>query len=273
MQAADPQAADLAALVRPLRADPGAGAVLCDVDGTLAPIADRAEDAAVPAEARELLADLARGYAIVACVSGRRALVARELVGLDCLTYVGNHGYERLRPGAAEPELEPALAGHEPAAAEFAATLEAAALAAAGLRTEDKGPIRAIHWRGAPDPDAAERRAEQIAADAQGRGLLVHWGRMVVEIRPPVEIDKGVAVASLLDGAGVRAAIYGGDDRTDIDAFRSLHDLRDSGRLDAAVCVGIASAEGPAELAAAADLLVQGTAGFRDVLRALRPEA
>lgn len=271
MQAADSQATSLAELVRPLRDDPAAAAVLCDVDGTLAPIVERAGDAAVPQAAREELASLARSYGLVACISGRRASVARELVGLDGLTYIGNHGYERLAPGAADPELDPALAGRETEAAEFVAGLDDGELDAVGLRVEDKGPIRALHWRGAPDELAAGRRADEIAADAQERGLLVHAGRMVLEIRPPVEIDKGMAVAGLLAGAGLRAAMYGGDDRTDLDAFRSLRELRDAGGLDTAVCVGVTSDEGPAELVDEADALVDGTEGFLDVLRLLRP--
>jgi trehalose 6-phosphate phosphatase len=271
VQAADSQAPDVAELVLPLRQNPGAAAVLCDVDGTLAPIVERAEDAAVPAAARAELEQLARSYAIVACISGRRASVARELVGIDGLTYIGNHGYERLAPRAPEAEPVPELAGHEGDAAGLIASLDAAELDARGLRIEDKGPIRALHWRGAPDETAAARRADEIAADAQERGLLVHWGRMVLEIRPPVEIDKGMAVTSVLAGTDVRAAIYGGDDRTDLDAFRSLRELRDAGGLEVTVCVGVASAEGPEELAREADALVDGTDGFLDVLRSLRP--
>jgi trehalose 6-phosphate phosphatase len=68
---------------------------------------------------------------------------------------------------------------------------------------------------------------------------------------------------------GVKAAIYGGDDRTDIDAFRRLRELRDQGRLEAAVCVGVSSPEAPAELAELADLTVDGPAGWLAVLRAL----
>ena len=178
MQAADSQASTLAGLVRPLRENPSASAVLCDVDGTLAPIVERAEDAAVPAPARRELEELARSYAIVACISGRRAIVARELVGIDGLTYVGNHGYERLAPRAAEAEPVPELGGHEDDAAELIASLDVTELDARGLRIEDKGPIRALHWRGAPDEVAAARRADEIAADAQASlraGEIVEW--------------------------------------------------------------------------------------------------
>jgi hypothetical protein len=65
--------------------------------------------------------------------------------------------------------------------------------------------------------------------------------------------------------------MYGGDDRTDLDAFRRLRELRDGGELETAVCVAVRSDEGPAELAARADAVVDGTDAFLEVLRALRP--
>ena len=86
-------------LLAPLRRDPGSAAILLDVDGTLAPIVDRPDDAEVPAETRDLLAELARRYALVAAVSGRPALEARRIVGLEEIAYSGNHGFELLLPG------------------------------------------------------------------------------------------------------------------------------------------------------------------------------
>ena len=83
-----------------LRERPTETAILCDVDGTLAPVVERAEEARVPNSARQVLEELGARFALVACISGRRAEDARKLVGLDSLTYIGNHGLERLAPGA-----------------------------------------------------------------------------------------------------------------------------------------------------------------------------
>src|ERR1051326_2744916 len=82
------------ALVETLRAAPQRTAVLTDVDGTLAPIVERPEQAAVPARARELLEALGERYALVGCISGRRAVEARRLVGIEGIAYAGNHGFE-----------------------------------------------------------------------------------------------------------------------------------------------------------------------------------
>jgi trehalose 6-phosphate phosphatase len=269
VHAATPQAGSLSELLGPLIDDPGSSAVFCDIDGTLAPIVERGAEAAVPEDARDALRALADTYALVGCLSGRRAGEARRLVGLDDLTYIGNHGFERILPEAGEVEADPAVAGHEDAAPAFVSRLDSAELDFLGLRVEDKGPIRALHWRSAPDEARAEARAREIAGDAIGRNLVPHWGRKVLEIRPAVHLDKGTALAELLEARGMSRALYGGDDRTDIDAFRRLRDLRKAGDLEAAVCVGIDSEEGPRELREEADVMVDGPAGFLDVLRML----
>lgn len=251
-----------------LRADPRHAAVLTDVDGTLAPIAERPELAAVPDEARTVLAALSERFGLVGCVSGRRAAEARRLVGLDGIAYAGNHGLELLLPGEEEPVLDPGLERPD-AALSFVLGLDREALARTGLRIEDKGPIQALHWRGAEDEDRAEARARAIAEEAARRGLHPHWGRKVLELRAVAEVGKDVAVKSLLGTAAVRAAIYAGDDRTDLDAFRGLRELREQGGLDTAVCVGIVSAEAPPELAREADLTVGSPAEWLAILRAL----
>lgn len=255
-----------ARLLAPLREEPGRAAILTDVDGTLAPIVERAEEAAVPAAAREALAELAERYALVGCISGRRAEETRRLVGIDTLAYAGNHGLELLLPGDETPRPDPSLAGREGEAAEFLAAMEDGQLETTGLRQEDKGPIQALHWRGAPNEAAAESRAHEIAIEAGKAGLEPRWGRKVLELRPLGGGGKDGAVASLLAAERLDRAIYAGDDRTDLDAFRRLRELQEEGRLSAAVCVGVLSAEGPAELAEECDLTVDGLDGWLAIL-------
>ncbi len=66
------------------------------------------------------------------------------------------------------------------------------------VRGEDKDVICAFHWRGAPDEDAAEAAVREVAARAEAEGLVTHWGRKVLEVRPPVELHKGRGVRRLL---------------------------------------------------------------------------
>jgi trehalose 6-phosphate phosphatase len=261
--------ASLSEAIGPLRAEPSRSGILLDIDGVLAPIVRHADDAHVPEPTRAALIAVARRYGLVACVSGRQATTARRIVSLGSITYVGNHGAELLRGGATEPELDPEVAGWAPKVHEFADRAWTNALQRLRVRAEDKDVIRAFHWRGAPDEDAAEDAVRRVAERAEEAGLVTHWGRKVLEIRPPVELNKGRGVRRLVDEVDLDAALYVGDDTTDLDAFRGLTELVDGGRLETAVRVGVRSEEGPSELAREADVMVDGTDGVRLLLQAL----
>ncbi|MGH2874478.1 MAG: trehalose-phosphatase [Solirubrobacteraceae bacterium] len=255
----------------PLRASPRSTAILLDIDGTLAPIVDHASDAHVPESTRQLLIGVAGTYGLVGCISGRRASEARAMVSIGTITYVGSHGAELLRSGWTEARLEPEIAEWARRIQQFGRDADTADVRKLRVRLEDKGAIVAFHWRGAPDEEAARVEVEQVAQRAQSEGLGTHWGRKVLEVRPPVQIDKGAGVVRLLTEAGpvIHAALYVGDDTTDLDAFGALDRLVQTGRLTDAVRVGVRSDESPSDLADRADLLVDGPAGVRELLSVL----
>jgi trehalose 6-phosphate phosphatase len=228
-----------------LSKDPARAAVLLDVDGTLAPIVARPELAEVPDESRRELERLVGRYALVACVSGRSGDEARRLVRVEGIVYVGVHGLELA------PEAERWRETLRPFA-----RLEWPWL-------EDKGLTVALHWREAADEQVAQAELERVAARAQEAGLEARWGRKVLELRPPVEADKGTAVQALLEERGLRRALYAGDDTTDLDAFRGLDGL------EVAVRIAVASAEAPPGLRKAADLTVGSPAELLELLRKL----
>jgi trehalose 6-phosphate phosphatase len=236
-------------LVR-FRSEPSAAAVLLDVDGTLSPIVELPENAAVPDETREEVERLAGRYGLVATISGRTAADARRLVGVDGIEYIGVHGLE------GSPEAEP-----------FKLELEAFAERVPWPWTvENKaGVTLTYHYREAEDEQDAERRAADVAAAAEAAGLRPHRGRKVVEVRPPVEVDKGTAVRRLLDGRPLSRALYAGDDTTDLDAFRAL----DEAELDVALKVSVASREMNPRLLTEADLVVDGPGELLSLLRTL----
>lgn len=227
---------------------PDETALLLDVDGTLAPIVPRPEDARVPDETRAELRRLAGRYALVACVTGRAADVAAAIVGVEGLRYVGEHGLE--------------LA---PEAADWAERIHAFA-DRAGWPAERKRFSVSFHWRSHPDPEAARVEIERIAAAGLEAGFCVRWGRKVIDVVPPIEASKGTAVQRLLAAhPEVRRALFAGDDTTDVDAFRAL----ERAGLEQVARVAISSPEGPAELREAADLVVEGTDGVLALLRQL----
>jgi len=266
---AAPTAQDLSEALRPLTEDPARAAVFLDVDGTLAPIVGRAEDARVPDATSRLLGVLGRRYATVACISGRSAAEARRLVGVGSIAYAGMHGAELVGPGESSAHFLPEVAEHASDVRAFMTDHDGASLRLLRIRTEDKGPIVAFHWRGVPDEDTALRRLEALADSAEAAGLATHWGRKVLEVRPPVSVHKGSAVRILVERTGVEAALFAGDDTTDLDGFAALEDLVAEGVLSSAVRVGVSSDDGPPAIPERADLVVDGVPGFAAVLEAL----
>jgi trehalose 6-phosphate phosphatase len=226
-----------------LRESPELAAILLDVDGVLAPIVTRPEDAAVPPDTRAELVRLVDRYALVACISGRSGADAELIVGVDGIVYAGSHGLE-LEPDA-ERWVDPLRS--------FAATVD--------WPYEDKRLTGSFHYRNADDEEAARAMLAHVAERARAAGLVPRWGRKVLELRPPVEAHKGTAVRRLLDERELGRALYAGDDTTDLDAFAAL------AGLELAIRVAIASDEGPAELREAADIVVDGPADFLELLR------
>jgi trehalose 6-phosphate phosphatase len=262
-------AATLEELLQPLLAAPERSAVLLDVDGVLAPIVQQPEDAHMPETTRRPLIEVARRYGVVACVSGRRASDARRIVSLGSIAYLGSHGSEVLRPGAIAPELDRDLQAWTRRVQAFAHEAFGEKLRRLRVRLEDKEAIAAFHWRGTPDEEEALAAVEDVAEAAEKAGFVPHWGRKVLEIRPPVRIDKGAGLVNLLRETDLAAAVYVGDDVTDLDAFRGLSELREMGRLQYALRVGVRSDESPSALQEEADTMVDGPDGVRGLLRAL----
>ncbi len=242
--------------------------MLVDVDGTIAPIVPRPEDARLLEGVRETLIELRDRVRLLGFVSGRGLADAQRIVGLDGVAYAGNHGMEIQRLGE-DPGLAAGVEEHLAAIAAFAASWPAERLEAADLRMEPKGATLSIHARGARDPDAARLLLAQVASEALDRGLVPTPGREVLEVRPPVAIDKGTAVRALLRDSGARVAMYIGDDRTDADAWRALRALATEGALDVAIGVAVAAGEVSPAVREAADVEVPGPPGALGVLRFL----
>jgi trehalose 6-phosphate phosphatase len=245
-----------------LRRDPARTALLMDFDGTLADIVPHPDDARPRADVVARLTDLVTGFAVVGVVSGRPVDFLRTHLPVPGLVLVGQYGLERWTGDRVETDgrVEPTLAA-------VAAAAERAEIELPGVFVERKGRIAVtLHWRSdAERGDETMAWAERVAAAS---GLSLYPTRMAVELRPPVGVDKGSAVAAL--AAEARVAMFAGDDHGDLAAFDALDGLVRDGRLEAAVRVAVRSPEEPAELTARTDIAVAGPQGFVALLAALR---
>lgn len=204
--------------------------LLSDFDGTLSPIAETPEAAFLPEPTRRLLEELTRQRGIkVGIISGRSLEDLKEKVNIYGLIYAGNHGFEIEGPG---------LRFKNPAAAEMRPFIRAAhhrlsqALGSVtGVRIEDKGVTLSIHYRQVQEGDVpyVKEAIQQALRGPITMGMVkITTGKMVYEVRPAVEWDKGQAIRFLIKKYGEEGVagdlfpIYMGDDQTDEDGFRAV---------------------------------------------------
>jgi trehalose-phosphatase len=203
--------------------------IVLDYDGTLTPIVDRPEDAVLGARMRVTLEALARRFP-VAVLSGRALADVRDRVAVEGITYAGSHGFEIEGPDVTF--VHPAAERAAPLVRHTTAMLRGALGAVPGIVIEDKPFGVATHYRLAPD--AEPRVATEVrAALERTSGLRLVKGKMVMELVPDIEWNKGRALEWLLGklNRSDAFAIYVGDDRTDEDAFEALASTRGFGIL------------------------------------------
>jgi trehalose 6-phosphate phosphatase len=198
--------------------------VLLDIDGTLAPIAPRPDQVKVPAETCRALEELISiPDAHVAIVTGRSVEDGRRIVPLHRLGVIGNHGFEVLGESG-EVISEPAALGFLEAVQEAARQLAPLPGEVEGVVLEDKRWTLSVHYRLAAR-DAVAGITARVHALASALGLRVTRGKEVLELRPPLDVNKGTAAVLWVKRLGMSSGasvVYIGDDRTDEDAFREL---------------------------------------------------
>ncbi len=234
-----------------------------DFDGTLTALFDDFRDTVLLPAIRETLEELSTKLEVVAVVSGRDVRYLRETIGLKSVTYVGNHGLEEWKAGGEQPEYRVQV----PVGLVEYVESGVESIGVSGLLVENKGLRVAVHYRNAPDLTAARSAVSQMLEPlAEGRGLGIREGKMVWEIGPRVEVNKGTAVSLLAREYGLTGAMVLGDDVTDCDAFDAVHRLiRERGLKGAAVAV--VDEETPEALLRKADYYLSGSEEVEEFLR------
>src|SRR5215471_14224811 len=200
-------------------------AVFLDYDGTLTPIVDRPEDAVISDSMREAVRRLAERVPVIV-VSGRDRKVVQKLMSLDNLVVAGDHGFDIWSPSEGSIEHEVG-ASFESLLQEVETKLRAEMAVIPGVLIEPKKSSVAIHFRLVPEEQRSHvKKCVDTILSEHLRELKVTPGKMVFEIQPKVDWDKGKAVLYLLKALHLDrddvVPIYLGDDITDEDAFSAL---------------------------------------------------
>ena len=240
------------------RADPGAVALILDFDGTLSPIVDHAGDAIPTTGVPDLLVCLRDRVGLIAVVSGRPVDFLLPLLPTG-LVLAGLYGLE-LEVGG-ERRDHPQAGNWREVVDDVAGLAEVRG--PDGMVVERKGLSLTLHYRSAPDQEAATEA--YAAEEAQRSGLVARPARMSWELHPPIEVDKGTAVLDLV--GDLRAVAFAGDDVGDLPGFDALDEL--DGRGVATLRIAVDSAEAPLEILDRADIVVPGPDGLVALLESL----
>lgn len=262
--------AQLATAVAAFARAPRAGALFCDIDGTISPIVARPADAEVPAEFRDVLAGLVGRLGLVAFITGRALEDGRRMIPLDGAAYVGTHGLEVLGADGTvltEPQAERYVTQVQEVADAAARDLDCEAL---GVVLENKRTVLAIHYRLATDAAATRHELlQRVVEPARERGLAISTGHFVFEVRPPLPFSKGTATRRLLAAGGYLATLFCGDDLTDATAFDAVHKWGEQDARRGACTLAAVTQETPRPVLEGADVLVRATPGVLEALSRL----
>ena len=244
-------------------ASAGRPGIVMDFDGTLSHIAPTPDSALIELRSARALQSLVGQFPLVAVLSGRGVRDLAGRVGVDGVVYVGNHGAEYITDGAYRVVGDDD--GAESGIPAILARLRTA-LEEPGVLYEDKGFSASVHFRQTADPDRAARKLRDFLSNAPGiESFEVFWGKMVLEIRPLQAVDKGDALAALVEEYNLDALVFAGDDTTDVDAMRRMRTM--SGVR--CIAVAVRSGETPPALLAAASHVVDGVREVANLLEML----
>jgi trehalose-phosphatase len=230
--------------------------IFLDYDGTLTPIVSRPELALCPSKVKRLLEKLRDLPGVhLAIISGRSLEDVRGKVGVSGIVYAGNHGLEIEKPGARRKNILPSARTTE--LKKITQIMQKALKEIPGILFEEKGPILSVHYRNVPRKYSTQI---PLVVEEELRPWNGRWkttsGKMVLEIRPGIDFDKGKAVEEILRGFPSKGLLpfYLGDDQTDEDAFRVL-----KGR-------GISIFIGPGRFPSGADFFLRNPAEVHEFL-------
>lgn len=206
-----------------LARDPATSGLVLDFDGVLSPFVDDPTASRIPAPVAASLNRLAERLGLLGVISGRPAEFLADRVRLSGVRLLGTYGIEEIQDGVRQlaPEATEWIGPVNEAARALCGTLGAAQ----GIWVEEKSVSVAVHWRQASDQAAAAREVRRATARiAAETGLRLEAGKLTEELLPPIAVNKGSALVTLLASRSLTAVAYAGDDVGDIPALRAVRD-------------------------------------------------
>jgi len=238
--------------------------LITDVDGTISQTAPTPQQAKISPLCHYYLSNLCHHLALVAAISGRPAMEVKNMIKIEGMVYIGNHGLERWAGGRSEfsKDVQDYFGIIKTVIEELTPLLSIE-----GISIENKGVTATIHYRLCHEPQLAKRRILAAIEDSsQAKRLRIIQERMAVDLLPPVEVNKGTAILDLIREYNLQGGICLGDDLTDVDAFRAIH-AACHGLDFQGFAIGITSQEMPKKLVEEADFILEGV---NDVERFLK---
>ena len=238
--------------------------LITDFDGTISETAPTPGQAKVSQTCRGYLSILSGHLALVAAISGRPVSQVREMVGVEGILYIGNHGLERWSEG--ETKIHASSMDYPKVIEEVLAELDSL-LPKEGIIYENKGITATIHYRLAPQPQQMEQKILDILkGSSTAQNLRIIRGKRSLSLIPMINADKGSATVELISEYKLRGCIYFGDDYTDIDAFRAIHTIVTDWHFQG-IAIAIAGTDTPEEISSESDFTLKGVADVERFLR------
>lgn len=202
--------------------NPANAGLVMDFDGVLSPIVQDPTTSVMPHDVATTLARLAKTLGLVAILSGRPVDFLVDRVRVPGIRLLGSYGIEKIQADG-RMQIAPHAEAWVEKVREASQTLTERLARSPGVRIEQKSVTVAVHWRQAPDHDAAAKLVRRIAGEtAAATGLRLEPGKLVEELRPPIDVDKGSAVIALLEAEKPSMVAYVGDDLGDMPALEAV---------------------------------------------------
>jgi len=235
--------------------------VVTGMDGTIAPVVEDPDGSPPTPRCRELLHALSQVTPLVAVLSARPSPDLHALVDLPELLYAGNRGLEMWNGGRMDfaPEVEASRPALEAAMSALYSMIDTR------VQIEDGGSVLMVHCDTLDDADQIDALRASVKTVAEENGLRYFEASRMLEIRPSMVLDKGRSLERLVQAHNLEAVVYIGNDMGDLEAFKTVQQMRSSGRCYG-VGVAVLNDWTPTQAEERADVMVQGTAGVEELL-------